>query len=354
MGAWIAQVNALGVLVVGMALGLEMRGKSLTPCPGCGAESRGDHRGPIGTGDGKGWRCFRCDRAGGPIDLVSLQVFGEVLHAGDERWGSLRERCTERGLLGGKPLNFKAPSTIVRTTPPPWEVDLVWHACRSASQDAPVRRWLLSRKLPPERLAELDLVRALAPDARYFHAPDWLHYGRKPEPLGIPWYARREQFRAIVALWNPRGELTSLHGRAVASKLGDDALKSISPREHSTFGLVMANTIARELLAGVSSYEADHAKVVIAEGVPDFLTLGSSYPTTAVFGVISGSWTEAVAERIPDGRRVVIATDQDDDGEKYSREISRTLAGRCSVARWRAKGDVNEVGFKAGTVEEVR
>lgn len=351
MAAWIEQVNSLGVLVVGMALGLELRSRnSLSPCPACGAEHRGekrrDLRGPIGTGDGAGWCCWACSAKGGAVDLVSLKAFGSQLGPGDERWKALRERCSDLGLLGTRPAAAAlAPAKLERQVPPPWEVDAVWQSCTPVAGDREVSKWLVSRRLDLTRLDKLDLVRALSRSP----SPEWLKRGERT------WWEARQRFRAIVPLWNAKGELASLHARAVAPGKWAVQDKATSPRGFSTAGLVIANAIGREIIAGVSRYETDCAKVVIAEGVPDFLTLASSYPTAGVIGVLSGSWNAELAVHIPTGkpkRRVLIATDQDQDGEKYARAIVKSLAG-CAVGRWRAKGDVNEVGFAAGTVEEV-
>lgn len=348
MGAWIDQVNALGCLVVGMAIGLELRSRnSLSPCPACGAEVRGkkahDRRGPIGTGDGAGWCCWSCSRKGGPVDLVSLKAFGAQLGAGDGRWKQLREYCEELGLLGTKPsVAIAAPTRIVRQFPPPWEVDAVWRSSISADLDSGVAWWLRSRKLAPSTIADLDLVRALRLPRPI---PDWIYRGRRT------WLELAPRYAAIVPLYDVSGEMVSIHARAVKSGNWSTQDKATSPRDYSTAGLVMANDCAREVLAG------EHAagKIAIAEGVPDFLTLTTSVsPMCAVFGVISGSWSAELAARIPEGARVLIATDQDvKAGEKYAREIAASLRGRCELRRWRAAGDVNEVGLAAGRIEEV-
>lgn len=343
--SWVAEIDALGCLVVGLAFGLEMVSRnSMTPCPACGAKMRGershDVRGPIGTGNGAGWCCWPCGAKGGPVDLASLKAFGEVLKAGDDRWGDLREKCEQLGLLGVRHRTM-VPSRLEREFPPPWEVDAVWASCTAIANDRPVSQWALSRKLSPSTLDELDLVRALSPRSP---TPEWLKRGERT------WLTLHQQYRAVVALWNAKGEMASLHARAVASGDWKAKDKATSPRGYSTAGLVMANLPARELLAGKFDRVA---KVAIAEGVPDFLTVAQAHPGSFVLGVISGSWTAEIASRIPNGTSVLVATDQDDDGEKYAKAIASSLVERCTVKRWRAKGDVNEVGLAAGTVEEV-
>jgi ABC-type ATPase involved in cell division len=49
--------------------------------------------------------------------------------------------------------------------------------------------------------------------------------------------------------------------------------------------------------------------------------------------VISGSWNQAIADRIPDGSTVVIATHDDDAGDRYENKIIETLTGRVTLLR---------------------
>ena len=80
-------------------------------------------------------------------------------------------------------------------------------------------------------------------------------------------------------------------------------------------------------------------ELVVAEGVPDFLSWTTTCPVAdesapAILGVASGSWTSDLAARVPDGTRVVIATHHDGAGHRYAQTIAGTLAGRCEVRRW--------------------
>lgn len=57
---------------------------------------------------------------------------------------------------------------------------------------------------------------------------------------------------------------------------------------------------------------------------------GTSY---AVFGVVSGSWSDGIAERIPTGSVVAVWTHLDAKGDSYAETIRRSLTGRCEVRR---------------------
>ena len=71
---------------------------------------------------------------------------------------------------------------------------------------------------------------------------------------------------------------------------------------------------------------------MICEGLPDWLTKiarnHGNPEAPAVLGIVSGSWTQAHADKVPDGCRVLIATDRDKDGDRYAAKIAETLARR--------------------------
>lgn len=90
----------------------------------------------------------------------------------------------------------------------------------------------------------------------------------------------------------------------------------------------MANKKGRNLLRCTGGNKAE---VLIAEGVPDFLTWVTYADVYAVFGVIAGSWIRAFADRIPHDVRVLIRTHDDDVGHKYAQQIGETLRDQCQV-----------------------
>jgi hypothetical protein len=101
----------------------------------------------------------------------------------------------------------------------------------------------------------------------------------------------------------------------------------------------MADPAGRRLLEGAPP--PGLARVIVAEGVPDFLTWSAHYgdaaeDAPAVFGVIAGAWTLAIAATIPQGWTVIIRTHADAAGDKYAETIRATLAGRCLCKRIRS------------------
>jgi hypothetical protein len=142
-------------------------------------------------------------------------------------------------------------------------------------------------------------------------------------------------------MFDAAGRVRSLHARAVSADVG--VPKGLSPAGYTVGGLAMADPLARLLLAGeplgdgMSSAEAVGLyDLVIVEGVPDFLTWATRWgdaaeAAPAVMGVISGSWTDELAARVPDGTCVVIRVHQDGAGAKYAATIKASLDQRCRV-----------------------
>jgi hypothetical protein len=199
----------------------------------------------------------------------------------------------------------------------------LWARCLPVPDDPDVRAWLTGRTLDPARVAERELVRALPMSGPL---PRWCQY------RGTSW--RVSSHRVIVPLYGTGGRLESLHARAVAPQTPKD--KAASPRDAEIRGLVMAEALGRFLLEGAPPPGA--GKVIVAEGVPDFLTWATHYgdaaeDAPAVLGVIAGSWSPALAATIPTGWTVLIRTHADAAGDKYAETIRASLAGRCACKR---------------------
>lgn len=352
--SWYEQVTQHGVAKVALALGLQIVGLSsninrgISPCPSCGAERRGrrDRRGPIGIRpDDLGWRCHRCDAHGDPVNLASWVLQGSYKPNG-ARWRELHSNCAALGLcdapyepgmrivrgykgsasrayLSRKPRpclpELRAVPSPIR--PPALEVRSLWEACTPVTIDIEVTNWLVGRALEPKKCAMEDVVRALPSG---LEPPDWAVFGR-------PW--NQSGHRVIVPMYGPEGELETLHARALRPRDPKGRDKAASPKGAQVAGTIMANNVGLDLLRRTEGQgiEAFNAMVLIAEGVPDFLTWATHTEVYAVFGVIAGSWTDAFAECIPRDVRVLIRTHDDDTGHKYAQQIGETLRDRCQV-----------------------
>lgn len=357
---WLDEARRMSVASAAQALGLEVLpfGKSLRPCPACGAQRRGRHdpRGPVGFAPGMvGWFCFRpdCGAKGDALDLVAHALarskFSEALRSHGEE---LRLFFADHGygpIPGGG--TGGAPRHLVRdrpqTRPPPQptpaprrprleDIEAIWEQCLPVTQDPEVVAWLHSRGLNTPWIADLDLARALPPSP----------------PDGIPAWARfrgeswaRTGHRLLLPLFDERGQVASIRARWVRPEAPPPGVpKGLAAAGFDLRGLVLACPAAGSLLAGSAGLagRVGHGwpaiPLVISEGEPDFLTWASrnsdgDEEAPAVLGIVAGSWTEALAQRIPLGTTVVLRTDFDDAGDRYALQIFKSLRERCRVLR---------------------
>jgi hypothetical protein len=130
--------------------------------------------------------------------------------------------------------------------------------------------------------------------------------------------------------------MVSAHARAIEGTA--EATKGLLPAGHSARGLFLADAFALTLLKqGIPTWwrQPDPPRILIAEGGIDFLTVASSFDDSesnpAVLGILAGSWSDALAERIPSGCPVVVLTHADNAGAKYRDLIAASVWPRCPV-----------------------
>ncbi len=121
------------------------------------------------------------------------------------------------------------------------------------------------------------------------------------------------------------------------SVVADAKPKTLAPDGFEVRGSVAADVVALSVLRGAPVVVWNRV-LVVTEGIPDTLTWATnrSDGTESTFGVIgvdSGSWTDDVAARIPDGTEVAIWTHHDKSGDGYARKVADSLRGRCNVRR---------------------
>lgn len=203
------------------------------------------------------------------------------------------------------------------------EVETVWASAVPVIDDVEASHWLRGRGLDPLDVAERDLARVLPKGASL---PPWASFGR-------PWTVTSH--RLIVPLCDEIGRRVTLHARALAPRDPKGRDKAASPSGYEVRGALMADEGALALLRGAPCTTWSGV-VIVAEGVPDWLTWSTHFSeasdvTPAVFGVLAGSWQQAIADRIPSGARVLVRAHDDRAGHKYAAVIVATLARRCVV-----------------------
>lgn len=266
--------------------------------------------------------CFGCGNGG---DVFSLAGAAFGLDVNKEFARVMQELAARCGLDGSAPLPLPPRRLPPPRTPPPLsEVGTFVARCPSVCEDPALALALLNlRGLDPAKITDRDLARALPAGP----LPGWARCGEKS------W--RDSRHTLIVPLWDEEGQLASVHARSLQP---DADPKGLSPAGHSSAGLILACSFARQILTGGIPAWWHHSEpptFIVAEGVPDFLTAGCHYGewefAPAVIGVISGAWSKEVAARIPNGSRVVIRTHSDEAGRKYRQQIAGSLHPRCRV-----------------------
>ena len=330
---------------------------------------------------GAAWYCHRGGHGGGPIALVSYALFGASKVRGEQfhavrAWFAERGWCTPwEGRRKSAPVPIAAPvrPVVPRRRPAPArapaaEVAALWGACYPLGMpDTPAGRWLAARELHGPAIGALDIARGIPSD---IEAPTWAGFGEGERfrawgaagwGLALPCYDARGQLVAIRARWTGTQERDLGPVDAERSETYHDcgdvweevpppfAGKEVSPRGAGFCrGAVYADPVGRWLLSSLGQGQIDplapdlrwSGTVIIIEGGPAFLRYatqpgrvkmrdGLGY-TPAVFGVWSGAWPDdeagrAIARRCKVARRVIVACDDDEGGDRIGRPIIRAL-----------------------------
>lgn len=336
---WIDEVRARGVRAVGKALGLQDgQSGSLAPCPLCNADKRhtkaGDRRGAVGPRkDDAGWTCHQCDEGGDAVSLAAACATGTTKPA-REKWAEVRRACANAGLCAPDareaatftPTRARLPAPPPRPAetspnyPPTDEVAALWAACAAVRDDSAVAAYLATRGLDAVCVSA-EMARALPSTGTL---PKWAAVGSRP------W--RATGHRLLVPLFDVAGALRSMLARDVT---GVASMKSAGATGFERRGLIMADGLGRQILAAGAPPEwwEDRAlRIIITEGEMDFLSYAEQHDgepwAPALLGFVSGSWTQKIADRIPDRSTLVIVEHDDEQGAKYTAKIQESVKAR--------------------------
>lgn len=268
--------------------------------------------------------CFGCGAGG---DVLSLVAAARGL---DARRDFPRVVELAADLAGGSLDGYRPPvrraMPAPRLPPPVESVGALWAASKPVTDDPDLAVQLLTREIDPAIVEDRDLARCLPSSGTL---PKWARSGSQT------W--RDSDHRLLFQLWNAEGSLSSVHARLV-EKTDGYRKKGLFPSGHSAKGFFLADSFARLLITnGVPSWwrQSEPPSVIITEGAIDFLTVATHYgcaeDAPAVLGVLSGSWSDELAARIPTECRVIVKVHRDEAGQKYRDQICRSLSGRCRV-----------------------
>jgi hypothetical protein len=273
-------------------------------------------------------RCFACDFSGDALTLVAHQFglslnddFLEVLATAAEI-GNHHVLAAE--IRDGRPAPNRKPVPAPEPQPEPEypptdEVAELWAACAPANDDPEASALLVSRRIDPDVVTELDLARVIRREPHPL--PRWAAYG------GRSWVSSGH--RLVVRAWSASGALTSVRAWRVTD---GDTPKRLPPAGHKAAELVQANREAWLML----TRRACPLRLYVVEGEPDWVCAATTFGRgDAVIGIGSGSWTPTFASRVPFGTRVIVATHADEAGDRYAARVLETLDERHLTYRWR-------------------
>lgn len=355
---WLDSAREQRVADVATRLGYELKrapSSAHCACPACGAERRHtkthDRRGAVGIPNTKPntWLCWQCDAAGDAIDFASHRLAGNRFRDLDDAGkAAVREffgseatgvvPAPPRPRTDVMPVGWENADTLY---PPMFEVERLWDACGPVDLDDEAAGYLGSRGITGvDWVSEHDVARALP--AGYV-GPSWASI------FGAQW--SETGHRIIVPLFDYRGRMRSVLARSVEKA---PRVKSAGTSGFQRRGLVMAGSYGREMLMHGQAkrwHFLEQFRLTIYEGevdtirgvslAEDNLLMDKFSPAacTAVLGIFSGSFSRDIASRVPSGSTVVIATDDDEAGDKYEAHIKATIGDRVQYERRRSPKD---------------
>ena len=375
---WLEAMRDVDVRPLMQAHGMRELGRRassvrMTPCPACRAERltkrAADRPGPLLVNNDRPgrWKCLQCEAVGDAIDLLAYHVGGRRFRDLDRDakaevraraldWLSRSPSPVEGGAGTPAPATDAArsqPNKPKRPPPTADELGAVWGRAQRPDSEPAVAEYLRRRGLDPVRLSDLGIVGLLPADAR---VPRWAYA------------ARQEGLRLMLKRCDHRGDGRTILFRRCVPAASGDAKKTRMPLGAPCRGMTLQCPLARQVMKhGVHPSQWPTAsadpecpfggatpwwpaertlELVITEGEMDFLAWvqragDADEYAPAVVGIVSGWWTAEHSQRIPDGTRVLIATDNDQAGDDYAALIARTFAGR-SVSLRRYRYDAGE------------
>jgi len=280
-------------------------------------------------------KCHGCDFSGDVFTLIAAvhgldvrSAFKEVLAVGAELAG-YREQAEElrQGRAPSVPKE-RAPAPTPqpeRDYPPQTEVEEIWATAQPVESDPEASAMLAGRGIDPLLVTSASLARVLHPETHHSRLPEWARY-KGSQVVSRAW--TETGHRMLVPVFDCHGQMRSVR----AWRVNDDTSlpKRVPPAGHKASDLVLANALAVGWLRGARRPGA----IVVTEGEPDTLARSIASPDEFVIGVMSGSWHDGFAKRVPYGCEVVIRTHLDKAGDRYADVVAKSVEARAIVRRW--------------------
>ncbi len=213
----------------------------------------------------------------------------------------------------------------------PAELEAVWSRAQPLSSDPAAVRYCERRTFSVEEFERADLFRVLPEGCEL---PRWA-WGKK-------WGRWSESgYRLLCRQFDARGRLAGLRARSLLEGLPEGWPKAVAPTGASVRGLVMADEGGQRLLRGELEVVSPAIRrledgteefcgpvVLVVEGESDLAAWETLRPQLedgpkAVFGLVSGSWSEGLAARVPEGSCLYVRTDLDSAGHSYAGRVAQ-------------------------------
>jgi len=181
--------------------------------------------------------------------------------------------------------------------------------------------WLSAFGIDANVVDALSLARVLPDDP----VPEWARYGRTSWVEG--------GYRLLVPLYDTSGAISALYARSLRP-LGNRSGRRSLPAVSGAGCFVMANRPALGLLRTASwPAKSEWNSVLVVGGAVDFLDWATSVHVEPipVLGLVPGSWSPAMAARIPNGSRVILRTHKNPIAGRYAHQLAASLHERCEV-----------------------
>lgn len=204
---------------------------------------------------------------------------------------------------------------------------------RPAAGSEVVVRFIEHRKIDPGLVTDLYLGGALPPLDACATFGDFATGGTAD---GVPgnWWATNHLY--ITLLHSVEDDsVVSARARYCGTKKIEAAQKSLGPKGCPVAGAWMRSELVGAYVRG----EATAPKIwAICEGEMDFAAVSVALhrlgrADVGVVGIVSGSWTQACADKIPAGATVILLTHSDRAGCIYRDKIARSLGKRRLMVR---------------------
>jgi 5S rRNA maturation endonuclease (ribonuclease M5) len=353
---WFDELKAWPVAYVAGRFGLEVVRRAADvsfPCPACAKDlrhSRGaDPRKAVKVLPDNRWWCEPCSAAGDVVALAAA-IVTKTPSPERDRWRDVRAACVSVGLVMGEPLERPSiaytpppppsPQTVIER-PPAHELATLWNACGPVSLVSSAGRYLASRGLMGQGLHGVDPMR-------------WADVVREAPaalPAPVEWWtgAWLRRWPLVFPAYDGNGRLASIQARAIDRTAEP---KTRWPYRRSASGLLFADVMGvgflRSRADGVSVEGLDG--VVIVEGATDTLKMArvveAADATLAVLGYAAGSKHALAQLDCPLTVPFIVATDDDEVGDRYAREVRQALDWRVPVFRMRTPQGRNADGSK--------